>query len=204
VSSLLDLPARELLARFASSEPTPGGGSAAALSGALGAALVLMVAAMPKTRTGAAEERARLDTAQGWAKQALDRLQRLVDEDSAAYEAVLAAFRLPKADEAERARRSAAIAGALRGATEVPLQTAEACLVALQAAVEVSRHGNPNAISDTRTAGALALAGLLGALENVAVNLRADDPEGDVLRSKAEALGREGRQRAAELQLGLA
>ena len=77
--SLLDLRVRDLLDRFASTDPTPGGGSAAALSGATGAALVAMVCAMPKTRTGAAEERGRLDTALGRAREASSRLRSLVD-----------------------------------------------------------------------------------------------------------------------------
>ena len=96
--SLLDLRLRDLLDRFASTDPTPGGGSAAALSGATGAALVAMVCAMPKTRTGAPEERARLDAALGSAGEASSRLRALVDEDSAAFDAVMEARR-KEADE---------------------------------------------------------------------------------------------------------
>lgn len=194
--SLLDLPARELLERFASTDPTPGGGSAAALSGATAAALVAMVCAMPKTRSGSAEERARLDTGLGWAREARERLERLVEEDSAAYAAVIAAYRLPKQTDAEKASRKQAIAGALAGASEVPIRTAEACLVVLRAAAEAAAHGNPNALSDARTGAAMAWAGLVGAAENVRVNAASQGEAGRAFLEKAEALAQEGRAQA--------
>jgi formiminotetrahydrofolate cyclodeaminase len=197
---LLDLTTRELLDRLASSEPTPGGGSAAALSGALGAALVAMVASMERTRTGAAQERERLDTALGWAREAGGRLRALVDEDTRAYDAVIAAYRLPKGGDDEKAERKAAIATALARATDVPLQSAEACLVVLKAAQEAAVHGNPNALSDARTGGALAYAGLTGAAENVRINLGPTD-QGSDLRTRLEAIVKEGRTWATTLGL---
>jgi formiminotetrahydrofolate cyclodeaminase len=196
-TSLLDLPARELLDRFASSQPTPGGGSAAALAGALGAALAAMVGAMPKTRTGAAEERQRLDAALRRSQEAGARLRQLVDEDTAAYEAVLSAYRLPKGTDGEKAARKAAIDRAMEGATGVPLETARVCLTVLDAAVEAAVHGNPNAQSDARTAGALAMAGLLGAVENVRINSQ----PGSAVLETASALRRRAMKRAAELGL---
>lgn len=195
--SLLDLSARDLLARIASTDPTPGGGSAAALAGAMGAALAAMVCAMPKTRTGAAEERERLQAALETARAAGRRLQELVDEDSAAFDAVMAAFRRPKASDEEKAARKQAIASANLRATEVPLQTAECCLQVMSAAVEAARHGNPNALSDARTAAACAQAGLLGALENVRINARPDDPATAPLLSRAGEMLKEARARAA-------
>ena len=191
--ALLDLPARALLDRFGSPDPTPGGGSAAALAGALAAALVSMVCAMDKTRTGDASERARLDTAGASAREAGNRLRSLVDEDTAAYDAVMAAYRLPKASDDEKVRRKQAIAAAMAGATEVPRRTAAACLDVLRAVTVAAADGNPNALSDARTAGALAFAGLLGALENVKINL-GPNPEPsavaeiDALRDQARKL----------------
>jgi formiminotetrahydrofolate cyclodeaminase len=195
--SLLELPARELLDRFASSQPTPGGGSAAALAGALGAALTAMVCAMPKSRTGAAEERARLDEALGQSRQAGSRLRQLVDEDTAAYEAVLSAYRLPKASEEEKAARKAAIDRAMEHATTVPLETAKACVTVLDAAVEAAAHGSANALSDARTAGALGMAGLLGAVENVRINAQPGSP----FLETASGLRQRGLTRVAELGL---
>jgi formiminotetrahydrofolate cyclodeaminase len=199
-SSLLDLRLRDLLDRFASTDPTPGGGSAAALSGATGAALVAMVCAMPKTRTGAAEERGRLDTALGWAREASSRLRGLVDEDSEAFAAVMAAYRLPKATDEEKAERKKAIGQAMSRATQVPAQTAEACLVVMRAAVEAAENGNPNALSDARTGGAMAWAGLLGAAENVRINAGSGDTAAGLLE-KVEAAVRDGRTLAATLGL---
>jgi formiminotetrahydrofolate cyclodeaminase len=193
--SLLDETAGALLDRFASSDPTPGGGSAAALAGALGAGLVSMVSAMPKTRTGAPDERERLDAALGWAREAGVRLRRLVDDDTTAYDAVIAAFRLPKATDEEKAHRKAAVARAMERATEVPLRTAEACLVVLKAAQEAAAHGNGNALSDARTGGAMAWAGLVGAAENVRINAGS----GGAGLEEIEAIVREGRERAASL-----
>jgi len=199
VTRLLELPAADLLDRFASSDPTPGGGSAAALSGGLGAALVAMVCAMPKTRTGAAEDRARLDAALAWVGEAGDRLRALVQEDARAYDAVIVAYRLPKGTDAENAARKGAIAAALVRATEVPLETAEACLVVLKAAQEAAAHGNRNAVSDARTGGALGFAGLFGAAENVRINAASQAESGAAALERVEATLQEGRNRAAAL-----
>jgi methenyltetrahydrofolate cyclohydrolase len=169
--SLLALPAEELLDRFAAPDPTPGGGSAAALAGAAGAALVTMVCRMTKTRTGDPAERAQLDAALADMRTTGDWLRRLVDEDSAAYDAVVAAYRLPKASEEEKAERKRAVDVAMTRATDVPLRTAEACLVVMGAAQTAGENGNPNALSDARTGAALAWAGLRGATENVRTNL---------------------------------
>ena len=174
--SLLDGSARALLDRLASTDPTPGGGSAAAWAGATGAALVAMVGGMDKTRTGDAGERDRVDAARARAETAGAALRSLVDEDAAAYDAVMAAYRLPKGTDDEKAARKAAIQAALERATDVPLGTAEACLIVLQAAVAAAADGNPNATSDALTGGVLAWAGLRGALENVRINTKEDHP----------------------------
>lgn len=198
--TLLDLTTGELLDRLASPDPTPGGGSAAALSGAVAAALVAMVASMAKSRTGAVHERERLDAALGWAREAGERLRALVDEDAEAYDAVVAAYRLPKGTDDEKAARKAAIGTALARATDVPLHSAEACLVVLKAAQEAAAHGNPNAVSDARTGGAMAYAGLTGAAENVRINL--GSPGGDSgLLERLDAIVAEGRARAGSLGL---
>ena len=156
-----------------------------------------MVCAMPRTKSGAPEERERLDRALAAAQAAGRRLQELVDEDTAAFDAVMAAFRLPKATDDEKAARKQAIAAANARATEVPLQTADSCLRVLEAAAEAAASGNPNAASDARTAAAAALAGLLGALENVRINVRADDPASAPVLARADVLWADGRARAS-------
>jgi formiminotetrahydrofolate cyclodeaminase len=196
--SLLDLSARVLLDRLASTDPTPGGGSAAAWAGATGAALVAMVGGMEKTRTGDPEERRRLDAVRSRVAAAGATLRLLVDEDSSAYDAVMAAYRLPKQTDDEKASRKAAIHAALEGATDVPLRTAVACLTVLRAAAEAAADGNPNALSDALTGGALAWAGLRGALENVRINTRDDHPA----RARAEELRAAATEPVARLRLG--
>jgi formiminotetrahydrofolate cyclodeaminase len=170
--SLLSLPAERLLERFKSSDPTPGGGSAAALAGALAAALVEMVAGLPKTRTGAPEEREKLDAARVQAAKAGARLRVLVDLDSAAYEAVMAAFKLPKSTEDEKAARKAAVARATKLATETPLETVERASEVLRAAAHALANGNENALSDVRVAMSLGRAAIEGGAENVRINLQ--------------------------------
>ncbi|HVR72553.1 MAG TPA: cyclodeaminase/cyclohydrolase family protein [Vicinamibacteria bacterium] len=198
--SLLDLPARELLDRFASAEPTPGGGSASALAGALAASLLAMVCALDRTRSGAAAEREQLDAAGKRMREAGERLRRLVDDDSAAYDAVVAAYRLPRTTEEEKAARKGAVSRAMACATEVPRETARTCLEVMRASVEAATHGNPNALSDARTAGALAWAGLLGAVENVRINL-GPQPDASTLAELAAVVSE---ARASVAALGLA
>jgi formiminotetrahydrofolate cyclodeaminase len=198
---LLDLGVGALLDRFASPDPTPGGGSAAALAGATGASLVAMVCAMPKTRTGADSEREQLTMALGWVREAGSRLRALIDEDSAAYDSVVAAYRLPKGTDAEKASRKEAVAIAMSEATAVPLRTAEACLVVLRAASEALAHGNRNAASDAKTAGALAWAGLLGAAENVKINLGPSTTTSDGSAERIDALVAQGRSQFGALGL---
>jgi formiminotetrahydrofolate cyclodeaminase len=160
-----------VLDAFASSEPLPGGGSAAALTGALGVSLLLMVAGMAKTRTGAPEETADLAAAAARLRPIRDELTALIEADSSAYLNVIAAYRQPKATDEERGRRREAIQSALRVAIEVPLQTMRACERALRDAPVVCRFGNPNAATDAVVGATLILAALEGAGLNVDVNL---------------------------------
>src|SRR5690242_16690117 len=99
----------DLLDAFASNDPVPGGGSAAALAGALGASLLLMVAGLAKTRTGAPEEAADLAAAAARLRPLRDTLTLLVDRDSDAYSAVVDAMRLPKTTETDKQQRRSAI-----------------------------------------------------------------------------------------------
>jgi formiminotetrahydrofolate cyclodeaminase len=172
MSELVSMSVTDLLRRFASPAPTPGGGSASALAAAVGAALLAMVAAMPKSRTGAPAERQALDAVVDSLLNDRDHLASLVDRDSESYEAVVAAYKLPKATVAERADRSAAIASALRGATEVPLDVMRACHAAAREGLAVARCGNPSASSDVGVGFDLLDAALRGAARNVRTNLQ--------------------------------
>lgn len=185
----------DLLDAFASNEPVPGGGSAAALAGAVGVSLLIMVAGLAKTRTGAPEEAADLAEAAARLRPLRDTLASLVERDSEAYTAVIEAMRRPKATEADQEQRRAAIEASMLGAIEVPMDTMRACQQALRGAVVVARNGNPNASTDTGTAMLLLMAGLRGAALNVDVNLKSvsDAPlvkrvseERDQLKADAE------------------
>lgn len=161
----------ELLRRFSTPTPTPGGGSASALAGSVGAALLAMVAGMQKTKTGAPTDREALDRVLEPLLNGRDHLAGLVDRDSEAYDAVVAAYKLSKGTDDEKQARSSAIAGALRGATEVPLDVMRACHAAARDAAVVAAHGNPSAASDVGVGLELLEAALRGAARNVRINL---------------------------------
>ena len=171
MASLISLTVSDILDAFASSAPTPGGGSASALSGAIGASLLAMVAAMPKSKTGDARERELLDGAASGLNGIRRRLAELIDEDTRAYDLVTAAYKSPKATDEEKAARKAAIQNALKAATDAPLQTMRACEAALNHARVVAENGNPNAASDVFVGIEMLRAGLRGAEKNVAINL---------------------------------
>jgi formiminotetrahydrofolate cyclodeaminase len=163
----------DLLDAFASNDPVPGGGSAAALTGALGVSLLIMVAGLPKTRTGAPEEAADLSKASARLRPIRESLQELIDRDATAYQGVIAAYRLPKQSNEEQARRAQAIADAMRDATGTPLDTMRLCQQALEGAAIVAANGLGSASSDVAVAIELLLTAAKGAGMNVDVNLAA-------------------------------
>ena len=168
---LTDKTVSDLLAAFRSSEPTPGGGSASALAGALGASLLAMVAALAKPRASTENETAELRDGGMRCSELAAQLETLIDRDTDAYNSVIAAYRLPKGTEEEKAMRSEQIQDALQKAIEAPLEVMRRCADALQVVAIVDRLGNANAVSDIRVATYLLRAGLAGAGENVGINL---------------------------------
>jgi glutamate formiminotransferase/formiminotetrahydrofolate cyclodeaminase len=172
---------------LAGAAPTPGGGSAAALAGALAAALVAMVARLTIGRKAYADVEGQAKEI--WAKADMLRreLRRLVDEDAAAYARVSEAYKIPKNDPA----RANTIDQALVGAAAVPLFVASLTATVLKLAQEIGQIGNKNARSDAKVAEGLARAAIEGAVENVRVNVAgmSDPAEGLDLLQKAERLG---------------
>jgi formiminotetrahydrofolate cyclodeaminase len=166
-----DMTLSDLLDAFASNEPVPGGGSAAALAGALGTSLLLMVAGLPTTRTGTPEEAADLAEASARLRPIRDALTSLIQDDSDAYAAVLEARRLPKGTAEEKEQRRTAIDRAMQEATEVPLDTMRYCQQALRGATVVAANGNRHAATDTATGAGLLLSALRSAGLNVDVNI---------------------------------
>lgn len=172
-TSLLTMAMADVLDAFASSEPVPGGGSAAALAGALGVSLLLMVAGLSRTRTGAPEEASDLASASARLRTLREQLMELVERDADAYRAVLAARRRPKTTDAEIRARLDAIQGAMQIATEAPLDVMRACQQALHGAVIVSRAGLASAASDVAVGVELLVAAVRGAGWSVDANLPA-------------------------------
>ena len=168
---LTDQPVRDLLAAFRSAEPTPGGGSASALAGGVGAALLAMVASLKRPRASTAEDLERLAAAGRRCTQLSEDLTALVDRDSEAYNAVVAAYRLPKGTEDEGRRRSERIQEATLGAAIAPLDVMRRCAAAIEQSAVVAGFGNRNASSDVQVALELLTAGLRGARLNVEINL---------------------------------
>lgn len=168
---LIDRTVPSLLEAFSAADPTPGGGSAAALTGATGAALLAMVAGMPKSRTNAIVEREALDQAHTELLKVRDALMELIDRDASAYDLVIAAFRKPKATDEEKVERKAAIQDATRVATEIPLETIRVCVTAMREGRAAHTHGNPSAASDVKVGFRLLLAAALSAKDNVEINL---------------------------------
>lgn len=162
---------KALLEDFRSPAPTPGGGSAAALAGAVGASLLAMVAALPKPRASTDTDLQSLrDAGERCTALAAD-LESLVDRDSEAYELVVNAYRLPKATDEEKAARTRAIQDALRMAIAAPLDVMRASSAAIAMVPVLQAHGNQNASSDVQVGLELLRAGLRGARVNVEINL---------------------------------
>ncbi len=190
--ALIDRTVTGLLDAFAAADPTPGGGSASALAGAVSASLLSMVASMPKSKSNAVAEREALDEANTEILQLRETLTSLIDRDADAYDLVVAAFRKPKATDEEKAARKAAIQDATRVATEIPLETMKACAALLRLQKIVADHGNTNAASDVHVAGLLARAAMQGARSNVDINLPGN-PNADIaadLRRQADEYDR--------------
>lgn len=188
--TLGDKPLLNLIEAFRSPSPTPGGGSAAALAGAVGAALLAMAASLPKHRAVSEEDVARLQDAGRRTTEIASRLAALVDEDARAYDGVIAAYRLPKGSDDERAARHARIQEALVGAASVPLEMMRQCAGALQLATIVRTLANVHAATDVGVGVELLGAAVRGAALNVGVNVADVDDQARAaqIRQECEAL----------------
>jgi formiminotetrahydrofolate cyclodeaminase len=189
---LTDQNVSDLLAAFRSASPTPGGGSAAALAGAIGVSLLAMVAGLPTSRAAIEGDADRLRAAGERCTALSAELATLVDRDTDAYNLVVAAYRSPKGTDAERSARAAAVQQAMRAAIDAPLEIMRACAAAAEHGVVIATLGNPSASSDAQVGFELLNAALRGARLNVETNAARVKDADYVARVRAdvEALGR--------------
>jgi formiminotetrahydrofolate cyclodeaminase len=169
--SLTEMTIKDFTEKLASDAPAPGGGSAAALSGALGAALVSMVCNLTVGKPKYAEYGPLIEKALASSDDLKTRLLDAIQKDTDAFDAVMAAFGMPKGTDEEKALRSAAVQAAYKAAIASPETTAEYCLAVMRLAESLVGKSNVNAVSDLSVGATQAYAGLKGAMANVRINL---------------------------------
>jgi methenyltetrahydrofolate cyclohydrolase len=168
---LIDKTVSQFLDELASSSPAPGGGSVAALAGAAGTALTSMVCNLTIGKKKYAEVQDEMKAVVEQTELLRKELTQLIDKDTEAFNAVMAAFGLPRGTEQELAARSAAIQEATKAATLVPLNVMRTCEKALLLTRTVAQKGNKNSASDAGVAALMLQAGCAGAALNVRINL---------------------------------
>lgn len=198
---LTELTVKDFLNKVAGSDPVPGGGSIAALNGAIASALAAMVANLTIGKKNYAD-------CEELMKQIAERAAGLkeefvadVDRDSEAYDRVFACFKMPKATDEEKAARSAAIQEATKFAAQVPMEVARRAYGLMDTIAQVARKGNQNAVTDACVAMMAARSAVLAALMNVRINLGSLKDKEFALAMQAEADGLEQKALAKEKEL---
>ncbi len=175
---LVDMTVADFVEETASESPAPGGGSISAAVGALGAALATMVANLSAHKRGWDD---RWEEFSDWAekgKQYYVELLHLIDEDTAAFNAVMAACGLPQSSDSQKTTRTQAIQAATKRAIEVPLGVMETALASMEVIKAMAEVGNPNSVSDAGVAALCARTAVLGAFLNVKINAGNLDDKG--------------------------
>ncbi|MDD7336258.1 MAG: glutamate formimidoyltransferase [Prevotella sp.] len=198
---LADLSVTDFTLETSRESPAPGGGTIAAAMGAMGAALGTMVANLSAHKRGWDD---RWEEFSRWAEQGqklISRLMELIDEDTQAFNRIMAAFGMPKETAEEKALRSASIQQATLYAAQVPLETMRTSIQGLSICREMAEKGNPNSVSDAGV-GALAIrSAVLGAGLNVRINASSlkDKEQADELIAEAQRLAEEAQKKESEI-----
>jgi len=171
----------------ASASPAPGGGSVASAAGSLAAALTAMVCRLTVGKKAYAEVKEELTSLRDKADDLRAELHKLITTDEEAFNAVMAAFKLPKGTDEQIAARDQAIEEANKKASQVPLEVMKKALEALKLARVVAQKGNQNSITDAGVAGLMGTASVEGARYNVRINLKSIKDEGFVKKMTAES-----------------
>lgn len=188
-----------------SGEPTPGGGSVAALAGSLGAALTTMVGNLTFGKKAfeelSEENQKKLKENFTILEDKVLAIKDIVDRDSTAFDGVMKAFKMPKSTEEEKQARSQAIQDGYKKALEVPLNCGELCFQVLELQNEFAHYGNINAITDIGVGALLAYTGLEGALLNVTINLKSikDEKYRTKIAGEVDKLLKDGKELKEEL-----
>lgn len=198
---LIDMTCKGFAEETASESPAPGGGSISAYMGALGAALGTMVANLSSHKAGWDD---RWEEFSDWAEKGqtvMQELLHLVDEDTAAFNRIMAVFAMPRSTDEEKAARSAALQEATLYATEVPLRTMRAALAVFPIVRAMAEEGNPNSVSDAGVGALAARSAAFGARLNVRINAAGlkDRAKADALTAEADAIAAEAARLEAEV-----
>jgi glutamate formiminotransferase/formiminotetrahydrofolate cyclodeaminase len=178
---------------LAAPTPTPGGGSAAAYAGTMGAALVAMVAGLTIGKKKYAEVEAEMQAIRVIAENLRKELGQAVGDDAASFEVLMATFKLPKETDEQKSAREAAILQATLNAAHIPLHVAEDAVKFMELALKCVQHANINAISDSMSGFAMSRAALTAAGYNVRININSleDKSAGDKMLKELAALEKE-------------
>ena len=198
---LVDLTVKEFLNKVAGSDPVPGGGSIAALNGAIASALAAMVANLTVGKKGYEAHEELMQHIAGVTLQEKDTFIEDIDRDSEAYDSVFACFKMPKATDEEKAARSAALQEATLYATQVPLRTMKTAFGVFEIVRAMAAVGNPNSVSDAGVGALAARSAVLGAGLNVRINAAGlkDRAAADALVAEADRLAAEAERAEREV-----
>ena len=168
---LVSMSVKTFLSELASNSPAPGGGSVAALSGSLGAALSSMVCNLTVGKEKYVDVQDEIKDAYAKSEKVRKQLTVLIDKDTEAFNDVMKAFKMPKDTDVQKEKRSEAIQKGYKTAATVPLETAKTCEQILDIAMIVAKKGNQNSITDAAVSALMAKAGVEAAILNVRINL---------------------------------
>ncbi|OGQ50307.1 MAG: glutamate formimidoyltransferase [Deltaproteobacteria bacterium RIFCSPLOWO2_02_FULL_47_10] len=198
---LTNMTVKDFANELSRSSPAPGGGSVAALACSLSAALTSMVAALTHGKKGYEKYGDEMEKAGVEAQKLKDAMIKAIDEDTEAFNKVMACLSMPKGTDAEKTARAAAIEETTKGATLVPFKVLEQTISALKIAKVVAEHGNQNSLSDAGVAALMARAAAHGAYYNVLINLKTlnDKRWASDIRKKADKLLKEADKLAEDI-----
>ncbi|HHF58636.1 MAG TPA: methenyltetrahydrofolate cyclohydrolase [Thermoplasmatales archaeon] len=174
---LIEMKLKDFIDELSSDSPAPGGGSVAALAGALSSALSSMVCNLTIGKEKYKDVEYDMEKILDRVEDIRERFMELIDRDTEAFNRVMDAFKLPKNTEEEKKIRREKIQDALKGAALVPLETARLCAEMIELCKEIAEKGNKNSITDVGVAAIMAKAGLESAILNVKINLKSINDE---------------------------